>query len=455
MTCNRLYFLGIGGIGMSALARYYRRHGVEVWGYDRTRSELCVRLEQEGCHITYTDSPDNIRALGFDAVVYTPAIHPDNAIYQHFVEAGTPIKKRAQVLGDITRTARGLCVSGTHGKTTTSTMLAHLLRQSTVDCSAFLGGISVNYDDNLLLAKNQSDLVVVEADEFDRSFHQLSPYMAVVTATDADHLDIYGTHEAYLEAFAVFVAKIRPGGTLLVKEGVRLDRRVQPTVHVLTYAVYEAGQTPTADYYAHNIRTGNGALTFDLVGPDLVLRDLTLGVPVLVNVENAVAAMTIAHLNGVADSELRAGIASFRGVHRRFEIRHSGPDFIHIDDYAHHPDELSRSIDSVHRLYSDRSILVIFQPHLYSRTRDFYRDFARSLSRAERVLLLDIYPAREAPIPGVTSRLIYDLVTAPQKWITDKAHLRDALRTIRFDVVLTVGAGDIGDIDIARLMQTE
>lgn len=439
---------------MSAIARYYKHRGLNVAGYDRTPSDLTKALEGEGIDIHYTDSPKLVPSSKEETlVIYTPAVPEDMQELQKVKSEGYTVVKRSKALGRIAEGQKCLAISGSHGKTTTSALLAHLYTDSGVGCNAFLGGISKNYNTNLLLSDNK--LLVAEADEFDRSFLQLYPYIAVVTATDADHLDIYGTHEAYLEAFAVFVAKIRPGGTLLVKEGVRLDRRVQPTVHVLTYAVYEAGQTPTADYYAHNIRTGNGALTFDLVGPDLVLRDLTLGVPVLVNVENAVAAMTIAHLNGVADSELRAGIASFRGVHRRFEIRHSGPDFIHIDDYAHHPDELSRSIDSVHRLYSDRSILVIFQPHLYSRTRDFYRDFARSLSRAERVLLLDIYPAREAPIPGVTSRLIYDLVTAPQKWITDKAHLRDALRTIHFDVVLTVGAGDIGDIDIARLMQTE
>lgn len=451
---NSIYFLGIGGIGMSALARYFLHRGLNVYGYDRNRSELCQELEQEGCHISYTDDPRTVQDLSIDLVVLTPAIHADNRIYSRFRELGLPIEKRAAVLGRITREQRGLCVAGTHGKTTTTTMLAHLLHQSHVGCSAFLGGISVNYNTNLIESQT-SDLVVVEADEFDRSFHRLTPYMAVVTATDADHLDIYGTHEAYLEAFAQFVEKIRPGGMLLVRNGVRLDRRVNPDVRIFTYAGEQRHDDDLrADYHAENIITGDGTLRFDLVAPDHRIDNIELGVPVLVNLDNAVAAAAIALNNGITDEELRRGLASFRGVRRRFEFKHRGPDYIHLDDYAHHPDELSASIRSVRTLYRGRRLLVVFQPHLYTRTRDFYRGFAAALSEADAVVLLPIYPAREEPIPGVTSELVLGCVTAEEKYICPKADLRRLLRTIRFDVLLTVGAGDIGDIDFDAMLQS-
>lgn len=444
---KRIYFLGIGGIGMSALARYYRSLGTEVWGYDRVRSTLCQELEQEGCRIVYNEDENNIadlRRTDFDLVVLTPAIPRENKIFAYFRESGIPIKKRAEVLGIITRERRGLCVAGTHGKTTTSTMVAHLMREGGVDCSAFLGGISKNCGSNLMIARNDSDFVVIEADEFDRSFHHLTPYMAIVTATDADHLDIYGTHEAYLEAFAHFTSLIADNGALIVKEGVRLDRRVSENVRCYTYSMTGS----TADFRAENIVIGNGRLTFDFVGPDIHIYNVELGVPVMVNVENAVAAMAMAWLNGVNAEGLKRGMQSFSGVKRRFDIKYNKNGRIHIDDYAHHPDELSRSIDSVCQLYQDRKIVVVFQPHLYTRTRDFYREFAASLSRADQVVILDIYPARELPIEGVTSEIIYNEVTSRVKCLTPYSELRNVLATLDWDVLLTVGAGDIGEFTL-------
>jgi len=469
---KRFFFLGIGGIGMSALARYYRSQGYEVYGYDRVRSHLCEELEAEGCKIMYDlgglgdlDGLGNLGDLGNLCnlsnleIVYTPAISSNNRLWQLFEKKGLPMKKRAAVLGDITRERLGLCVAGTHGKTTTSTMISHIIRQSSVDCSAFLGGISKNYDNNLILANNDSKLVVIEADEFDRSFHQLSPYMAVVTATDADHLDIYGTHEAYLEAFAHFVSLIREDGVLLVKQGVQLERRVKPGVRVFTYGVKENSTKQTAnqsygqessstDYYAEAIKCGNGELTFDFVSPKGRISNIKLGVPVMVNVENAVAALAIAQLNGVSDEELKRGIETFAGVKRRFEIKRKTSDFVHIDDYAHHPDELSRSIESVKMLYADRRMVTVFQPHLFTRTRDFYHEFAQALSLCDRVVLLDIYPAREESIPGVTSQIILDEITSPEKHLCSKEDLSQLLKEMKAEVVLTVGAGDIGEITL-------
>jgi len=488
---KRFFFLGIGGIGMSALARYYRTRGCEVYGYDRVRSALCQQLEAEGCKIMYDDNPDNpdipaipdIPACPANPanpdqleIIYTPAIPKENRLRMFFEEHNLPMKKRAQVLGDITRESRGLCVAGTHGKTTTSTMIAHIIRQSSVDCSAFLGGISNNYDNNLILADNDSDLVVIEADEFDRSFHQLSPYMAVVTATDADHLDIYGTHEAYLEAFAHFVSLIREDGVLIVRDGVTLDRRVKPGVRVYSYGIDNTsatsalkGQNTLAqgnalgasatqntpcrgitlpNFYATNIHCGNGELTFDFVSPNGRIENIKLGVPVMVNVENAVAAMAIAQLNGVSDEELKRGIETFAGVKRRFETKCKRADFVHIDDYAHHPDELRRSIESVRMLYADRRMVTVFQPHLFTRTRDFYREFASALSLCDKVVLLDIYPAREEPIPGITSQIILDEVTSREKCLCRKEDLSGVLKAMDAEVVLTVGAGDIGEIKL-------
>ena len=441
MQYTNIYFLGIGGIGMSALARYFKAKGFGVAGYDRTRSRLCEELEAEGIVIHYTDDVEQIAPEFLQKettlVVYTPAIPAEHTEFCYFKEQGFKIQKRAQVLGEITRVERGLCVAGTHGKTTTSTMLAHLLKQSHVDCNAFLGGISKNYTNNLLLS-DKSDFVVIEADEFDRSFHHLTPYMAVVTAVDADHLDIYGTYEAYLESFAHFTSLIAEGGCLIMKKGIALQPRLKKNVKLYTYS-----STDEADFYAKNIRIGNGTIVFDFVTPTETIADVELGVPVLVNVENSVAAMAIAWLNGVTADELCQAMASFAGIRRRFETWLKTDSLTIIDDYAHHPAELEASIKSVKALYADKKVLGVFQPHLYSRTRDFYKEFAAALSYLDEVVLLDIYPARELPIEGITSQIIFDEIENENKTLITKKELLDCLKSKRFDVLLTVGAGDI------------
>lgn len=441
MQYTNIYFLGIGGIGMSALARYFKAKGFGVAGYDRTRSRLCEELEAEGIVIHYTDDVEQIAPEFLQKettlVVYTPAIPAEHTEFCYFKEQGFKIQKRAQVLGEITRVERGLCVAGTHGKTTTSTMLAHLLKQSHVDCNAFLGGISKNYTNNLLLS-DKSDFVVIEADEFDRSFHHLTPYMAVVTAVDADHLDIYGTYEAYLESFAHFTSLIAEGGCLIMKKGIALQPRLKKNVKLYTYS-----SADEADFYAKNIRIGNGTILFDFVTPTETIADIELGVPVLVNVENSVAAMAIAWLNGVTADELRSAMASFAGIRRRFETWLKTDRLTIIDDYAHHPAELEASIKSVKALYADKKVLGVFQPHLYSRTRDFYKEFAAALSYLDEVVLLDIYPARELPIEGITSQIIFDEIENENKTLITKKELLDCLKSKRFDVLLTVGAGDI------------
>lgn len=447
----RYYFLGIGGIGMSAIARYFKAKGFDVAGYDRTSTVLTRELEAEGIAVNYVDEVGEIAQQYCDVantlVVYTPAIPADNKQYQYFSTNGFRMMKRAAILGEITRLERGLCIAGTHGKTTTSTMTAHILKQSHVDCNAFLGGISKNYTSNLLLS-DKSDYVVIEADEFDRSFHHLSPYMAVITSTDADHLDIYGTHEAYLESFAHFTSLIVDGGSLFVKKGIQLAPRTSNKVAIYTYS-----GTEQADFYADNIRLGGGRLVFDFVTPDERIADVELGVPVMINVENAVAAMAIAYSCGVEADELRSAMASFAGIRRRFDFHFRTDEFTVIDDYAHHPIELEASLKSVNALYDDKKIVVVFQPHLYTRTRDFYREFASALSLAEQVVLVEIYPARELPIDGVTSQIIFDNVTSPVKRLTTKAELIDTLRSLEFDVLLTVGAGDI-DTYIPGIIQS-
>ena len=435
------YFLGIGGIGMSAIARYFKAKGYNVAGYDRTPSVLTHELEAEGIDVNYSDEieaiPVGYRDNRNTFVVFTPAIPKDNAQYNFFLSNDFVMQKRAQVLGDITRRERGLCVAGTHGKTTTSTMIAHILKQSHVDCNAFLGGISKNYTSNLLLS-DKSDYVVIEADEFDRSFHHLSPYMAVITATDADHLDIYGNYEAYVESFNHFTSLVQPGGVLFVKKGIVIDPRLAENVILYSYSA-----TEKADFYAENIRIGGGKLLFDFVTPTTKICDIDLGVPVLVNVENAVAAMAVALLAGATDSELKSGIASFAGIRRRFEIHYKSDKFTLIDDYAHHPMEIEASLKSINALYDDRKIVVAFQPHLFTRTRDFYADFAKALSHASQVVLVEIYPAREMPIEGVSSKIIFDEITSPLKRLTTKKDLIFTLDEIDFQVLLVVGAGDI------------
>ena len=440
MNYKNIYFLGIGGIGMSAIARYFKAKGYAVAGYDRTRSRLCEELEAEGIAIHYTDDVAQIAPEFLHnestLVVYTPAIPAEHSEFVYFRQHGFTIEKRAQVLGEITRVERGLCVAGTHGKTTTSTMLAHLLKQSHVDCNAFLGGIAKNYTSNLMLS-DTSDLVVIEADEFDRSFHHLTPYMAVVTAVDADHLDIYGTHEAYLESFAHFTSLIVEGGCLIMKKGIALQPRLGNGVKLYTYSA-----TEQADFCATNVRIGNGTIVFDFVTPTETIADIELGVPVQVNIENGVAAMAVAWLNGVSADELRSGMRSFAGIRRRFEIWLKTDRLTIIDDYAHHPAELEASIKSVKALYADKKVLGVFQPHLYTRTRDFYQEFAAALSHLDEAMLVELYPAREEPIAGISSQTIYDEIICP-KTLTTKAELINVLKTKHFDVLLTLGAGDL------------
>ncbi|MCQ2225281.1 MAG: UDP-N-acetylmuramate--L-alanine ligase [Paludibacteraceae bacterium] len=440
MKKRNIYFLGIGGIGMSALARYFKAKGFEVAGYDRTSSELTRELEQEGLPIHYEDSVDLIPSAFRDKastlVVYTPAVPVTMGEFVWFKENGFEIMKRSQVLGEVTRMQRAICISGTHGKTTTSTMTSHLLHNSHVECNAFLGGISKNFSRNLLLSE-KSDLVVVEADEYDHSFLTLSPYMAVVTAVDADHLDIYGTEENYRKGFEDFTSLIIPGGVLLMKKGLPIQPRLQKDVKLYTYSVKEG------DFHAENIRIGGGEIIFDFVTPERVIRDIELGVPVYVNIENGVAAMTMAYLNGATDEEIRKAMKSFAGVKRRFDFHIKTKDFAFLDDYAHHPQELKSSIESVRALYPGKRLLGVFQPHLFTRTRDFADDFASSLSLLDELVLLEIYPAREKPIEGVNSQMLLDKVTIKDKMLSSKTGLVDCLRQKSFDVLLMVGAGDL------------
>lgn len=438
-----VYFVGAGGIGMSALIRYFLSKGKKVAGYDKTPSGLTEQLNYEGAAIHYEDNvmliPDDFTDPAKTLVVYTPAVPDSHTELSYFRDNEFEIMKRARVLGEITNCTRGLCIAGTHGKTTTSSMVAHLLKQSHVDCNAFLGGILKNYDSNLMLSEH-SDLTVIEADEFDRSFHWLKPYMAVITAADPDHLDIYGTPEAYRESFEHFTSLIRPGGCLIMKKGINVTPILQQDVSLFSYSA-----TEEADFYATNIRIGNGEIVFDFVGPTITISDIQLGVPVKVNVENGVAAIALAWLNGVTPDEIRKGMASFAGPKRRFDFHLKKENIILIDDYAHHPAELKASIQSVKELYAGRKITGVFQPHLYTRTRDFATDFAESLSLLDELILLDIYPAREEPIPGVTSQIIFDAVTIPNKKMVRKEDLlnRIAAEVHNLEVVLMVGAGNI------------
>lgn len=438
-----VYFVGAGGIGMSALARYFRAKGKQVAGYDKTPSDLTAALIDEGVRIHYADDisliPEDCKHPDSTLVVYTPAIPETHTELNYFKTNGFTLMKRARVLGEITRTERGLCVAGTHGKTTTSSMLAHLLKQSHVDCNAFLGGILKNYNSNLMLS-DKSDLAVIEADEFDRSFHWLNPYMAVITAVDPDHLDIYGTPAAYRESFEHFTSLIRPDGCLVMKKGLQLQPRLPEGTKLYTYSAAEE-----ADFFARNIRIGNGDILFDFVTPDGCIPDVKLGVPVKVNIENGVAAMALAWLNGVTSEEIRRGMETFAGPVRRFDFHLKKDDIVLLDDYAHHPAELKASIQSVKELYPDKKVTGIFQPHLYTRTRDFAADFAASLSLLDELILLDIYPAREEPIPGVTSQIIFEQVTIPNKRMIRKDELLDLVRkeAASFEVVLMVGAGNI------------
>ena len=440
-TIKSVYFVGAGGIGMSALVRYFLSLGKTVAGYDRTPTPLTESLIAEGAQIHYDDNidliPEACKDKASTLVVLTPAIPQDHTELTYFRNNGFEIQKRAQVLGTITKSGKGLCVAGTHGKTTTSTMTAHLLNQSRIGCTAFLGGISKNYGTNLLLSQI-SPYIVVEADEFDRSFHWLSPYMSVITSTDPDHLDIYGTEKAYLESFEHYTTLIQPGGALIIRKGISLQPKVQPGVKVYTYSRDEG------DFHAENIRIGNGEIFIDFVAPDTRIDDIHMGVPVSINIENGVAAMALAHLNGVSSEEIKEGMATFKGVDRRFDFKIKNDKVVFLSDYAHHPSEIKQSILSMREGYKDKKITAVFQPHLYTRTRDFYKEFADSLSLLDEVILTEIYPAREQPIPGVTSQLIYDnLRPDMEKSMCKKEDLLNILEAKNIEVLITLGAGDI------------
>lgn len=452
-SVRSVYFVGAGGIGMSAIARYFLSKDIFVGGYDRTPTHLTQQLEAEGAKIHYEENveliPQECRDNKTTLIIYTAAIPSTHAELTYFRENGFTIEKRAQVLGELTRTAKGLCVAGTHGKTTTSTMAAHLLKESHVDCTAFLGGISKNYGTNLLLSKT-SPYIVIEADEFDRSFHWLRPYMSVITATDADHLDIYGTYEAYLESFAHYTELIQPGGALIIHEGLAVKPRVQAGVRTYTYS------KDKGDFRAENVRIGNGEVFFDFIAPDTRINDIQLGVPMSINIENGIAAMALAHLNGVTDEEIKKGMLTFHGVDRRFDFKIKNDKVVFLSDYAHHPAEIKQSILSIRELYKDKKITAIFQPHLYTRTRDFYKDFADSLSLLDEVILTEIYPAREKPIPGVTSQLIYDnLRPGIEKTMCKKEDLLNILKDKNIEVLITLGAGDVDNYvpAITQLLQ--
>lgn len=441
---QNIYFVGAGGIGMAALERYFLAKGKNVGGYDRTPTALTDELRREGVEITFTDSVDAIPATFRDPsttlVVYTPAVPDTMPQLAYFKVGGFEVMKRAAVLGVITSNSRSLCFAGTHGKTTTSSMAAHILNSGTIGCNAFLGGEMINYGTNFLLSPS-SDFSVIEADEFDRSFHHLTPYVAVITATDPDHLDIYGTEEAYLESFARFTELIRPDGALIVHEGLKLRPRPQQGVKVYTYS------RDKGDFHASYIRRDPGCITFDIVTPRGTVRNVNLGVPVEVNIENAVAAVAAICVTGAWEPEqIREAVNTYRGTKRRFECHlkeNGGKGHVIIDDYAHHPEEVRKSIESVRALYPGRQLTVAFQPHLYTRTRDFADGFASALSLADTLVLLDIYPARELPIEGITSKIIFDDVKCDDKILIAKEKLVETLKNRNFDILLTLGAGDI------------
>ena len=435
-----IYFLGAGGIGMSALERYFNKQGLFVAGYDKTPSPLTDTLGTEGIEIHFEDNPDLIPAACRDPkeclVVYTPAIPADSQEMAWFKAQGHEIMKRAAVLGILTREKKGLCAAGTHGKTTTSAMAAHLLAQSPVECNAFLGGITKNYGTNYLLSE-KSEYVVIEADEFDRSFHHLRPFATVITSADADHLDIYGTEEAYLESFSHYTSLIQPGGALIVHRGLRFEERLQDGVRRYDYSRTEG------DFHAENIRIGGGRIVFDLVSPIENIKDIELGVPVSINIENGIGAMALAQIAGVKADDIRRAMLSFSGVDRRFDFKIKDDRHVFLSDYAHHPEEIRQSINSLREVFDGRKITAIFQPHLYTRTRDFYRDFASALADLDEVILLDIYPAREKPIEGVSARLIYDALPADMpKRMAHKEDLPALVAAEDFDVLALIGAGD-------------
>ena len=450
-----VYFVGAGGIGMSAIARYFLHKGLVVAGYDKTPSELTHQLEKEGMMIHYEENvnliPEACRQPLTTLVVYTPAIPSTHAELKYFHDNNFVIEKRAQVLGTLTRTHKGLCFAGTHGKTTTSTMCAHIMHKSHLDCNAFLGGISKNYGTNYILSTH-SDYVVIEADEFDRSFHWLRPWMSVITSTDPDHLDIYGTKEAYLESFRHYTELIQPGGALIIHKDLEMKQHVQEGVKVYNYSREEG------DFHAENIQIKNGTITFDFISPVEIVKNVELGQPIPINIENGVAAMAMAQLNGCTAEELREGMRTYGGVDRRFDFKIKNDRHVFLSDYGHHPKEILQSAKSLKELYSDRKITAIFQPHLYTRTRDFYKDFADALSHFDEVILTEIYPAREQPIEGVTSKLIYDnLRPNIEKKMIQKDDVLNFVKAHDFDVLVVLGAGNLDNYvpEIAEIIKAK
>lgn len=444
-----VYFIGAGGIGMSAIARYFMKKGMIVAGYDKTPTALTRQLESEGMILHYEEDENAIpracRKRESTLVVYTPAVPNEHAEMQYFHREGFFIEKRAQVLGRLTDAHKALCVAGTHGKTTTSTMCAHIMHQSHLDCNAFLGGISKNYGTNYILS--DSEYVVLEADEYDRSFHWLHPEMTVITSTDADHLDIYGTKEAYLESFRHYTSLIRNNGVLIMREGIELQPSVGEGVKIYTYG------TDKGDFRAENIRIGGGTIIFDFISPIENVTDIELGLPIPINIENGVAAMAMAQLAGCNGEELRNGMKTFQGAERRFDFKIKTDKLVLISDYAHHPKEILQSARSLRQIYNDRKITAIFQPHLYSRTRDFYKEFAEALSILDEVVLTDIYPAREKPIEGVTSELIYNCLSKDvEKHLIKTSDVVDFIANKKFDVLVILGAGDL-DMKIPEIIE--
>lgn len=438
-TLNSVYFLGIGGIGMSALARYFHAAGIKVSGYDKTPTKLTAQLEAEGIRIHYEDRPELI-SDNTGLIVYTPAVPKDLHEFAKANSGSFSLKKRSEVLGELTYIKKLIAVAGTHGKTTVSTMIAHTLFSSKVGCTAFLGGISKYHNSNLLL-KPESDFMVTEADEYDRSFLKLSPWLAVITSADADHLDIYSNHQDLKDAFTQFTEKVRSTGVLLIKKGIGISINTNPDVEIYTYSLDEK-----ADFYAENLEIRDHFYHYDLIIPEGRIKNMSPGLSGLFNVENSIAAAAAAWLSGASAEEVREGAKTFSGVKRRFDIRINEPGLLYIDDYAHHPQELSACIGSVRKLYPGRHITGIFQPHLYSRTRDFAEGFAESLSLLDRVILLDIYPAREKPIEGITSEILLDRIQAPEKMLCSNQQALQAIIDNPPDILLTLGAGNIDQL---------
>ena len=460
------FFIGAGGIGMANLVRYFLSKGCAVAGYDRVRSDLCLRLEEEGAFMIYDDDPALIPAefLNPDEteVVFTPAIPADNRIITYYRNHGFEMHKRAWVLGQITHSMKGICVAGSHGKTTTSSMVAWILAGTPAGCDAFLGGILRNVDSNLIITPG-AEYAVVEADEYDRSFHQLSPWIAIVTSADPDHLDIYGDEKHYLEAFSIFTSLIRPGGALLLHTGLKVKPDLKPGVRLFTYCGPDADaeEARRADWKAADVVYREGELLFDLVGPEgFRVPQISLGVPVSINVDNAVAAGAAAFLAGATPDEIRRGLQTFGGAKRRFEIilrgEADGARAVLIDDYAHSPAEIEASIRSLRLLYPGKRLTVVFQPHLYTRTRDFAPEFAAALSHADHTILTEIYPARELPIPGVTSDIILERMTAPAE-LMERKDLVDKIKITNFDILITLGAADLDTLlpEIAEILKRD